>query len=187
LELELEEDAVTTVYRFDPERDRPAIERLWRAYARESADRIRVEAGVELDPESVVGRDLEGIADLLPPSGQLLLADIDGVPVGCGSLRRLGGRELELKRLFVDAAARGRGVGRALVEALLKEAAAAGAELVRLDAGWYAREALALYRSLGFVETPPYPESEIPPEHHARWTFMARQPGGPLPPPLPTP
>jgi ribosomal protein S18 acetylase RimI-like enzyme len=55
-----------------------------------------------------------------------------------------------LEDLFVAAEARGNGLGRALVEAMLERAAARGCRRVELDVNTENPAALALYRSLGF-------------------------------------
>ena len=58
----------------------------------------------------------------------------------------------DLNRVVVDPRHRGKGVGRALVEAGLAWAAAHGAERMLLEVEWANQPALALYRRLGFVE-----------------------------------
>ncbi|HKA89537.1 MAG TPA: GNAT family N-acetyltransferase [Haliangiales bacterium] len=108
-------------------------------YPEEGANHFR------LDPDEVS-----------PGRGVFLVARLDGEPVGCGALRRLDDTTAELKRMFVDPATRGRGVGRALLDALEREAAALGVRRLVLETGERQREALALYRRSGFVPTAPW-------------------------------
>ena len=58
----------------------------------------------------------------------------------------------DLEKLAVDAAAHGRGIGRALTAALVTDADRAGIEVLTLDARGDNTNALHLYRSLGFTE-----------------------------------
>jgi ribosomal protein S18 acetylase RimI-like enzyme len=58
----------------------------------------------------------------------------------------------DLEKVAVDPAAQGRGVGRALVAALVDDARSAGIEVLTLDARGDNGNALHLYRSLGFIE-----------------------------------
>ncbi|PWU51484.1 GNAT family N-acetyltransferase [Micromonospora globispora] len=58
----------------------------------------------------------------------------------------------DLEKIAVDAAAQGRGVGRALTAALISDAQEAGIEVLTLDARGDNTNALHLYRSLGFTE-----------------------------------
>jgi GNAT superfamily N-acetyltransferase len=92
--------------------------------------------------------------DLAPGAGVFLVAWLDGEPVGCGALRRLGDDQGEIKRLYVLPAARRRGVGRALLQALEDQARALGIAALILETGERQPEAMALYRSAGFVERP---------------------------------
>jgi GNAT superfamily N-acetyltransferase len=89
-------------------------------------------------------------ADFAPPDGAFVLAWLDGRPVGCGGLRRHEPEVGEIKRMFVGPAARGRGVGRALLTALEDAARAAGYTEVRLETGVEQPEAMALYTSAGY-------------------------------------
>jgi putative acetyltransferase len=93
-----------------------------------------------------------------PPHGQLLLATLAGVPVGCVALRAIDATRCEMKRMFVLPEYHGRGVGRALGEAVLATGRAAGYRTMLLDTSIRQAEAQALYRRLGFREVAPYYE-----------------------------
>ena len=95
-----------------------------------------------------------------PPRGRLLLAGPVDAPIGCVALRPLPGREEgvvgEVKRLYLRPEARGRGVGRALVETLLAEASIAGYRELCLDTLADMKAARTLYAALGFRECEAY-------------------------------
>jgi len=98
-----------------------------------------------------------------PPSGRLLLADVDGRIAGVIALRpvELAG-VCEMKRLFVRPEFRGLSLGRALVHELIAQARSVGYQCMRLDTmqGKMDR-AIALYRMVGFREIPPYYDSPV--------------------------
>jgi putative acetyltransferase len=96
-------------------------------------------------------------APYIPPSGCLLFAKRDSSFVGIVGLKPLGPGIAEIKRLYVVPAARRSGLGKALLERALNEARQKGYERVRLDSHRPSMTtAIAVYRSLGFVEIPPY-------------------------------
>lgn len=66
------------------------------------------------------------------------------------------GVEAELEDLFVSAAARGRGVGRKLVELAIARAAARGCHSIGVQTNERNRAAVALYRRLGFEAERPH-------------------------------
>jgi GNAT superfamily N-acetyltransferase len=102
-----------------------------------------------------------------PPSGRLLLARHAGRAAGCVALRKLEAGTCEMKRLYVRPADRGRSLGRMLVERIITEARIIGYERMRLDTIESAmKDAIALYRRMGFREIAPY--SAIPIEN-ALW------------------
>ena len=93
-----------------------------------------------------------------PPLGQLFLATVEGAPAGCVALRAIDATRCEMKRMFVYPEYHGRGVGRALGEAVLAAGRAAGYRTMLLDTSIRQAEAQALYRRLGFREVAPYYE-----------------------------
>jgi carbonic anhydrase len=102
--------------------------------------------------------ELDGLPGAYAPAegGALLLATLDGAAVGCVALRGLDDEGCEMKRLYVDDAGRGHGVGRVLAEAVVERARDLGYPAMHLDTSVEQHEAIGLYRSLGFEETGPH-------------------------------
>lgn len=102
----------------------------------------------------------EELADLSahygPPGGCVLLALDGGTPVGAVCLRRMDHGACEMKRLFVPEERRGKGVAKALVNALIEAARSRGYTVMRLDTGSFMTEPLTLYERFGFVRRAPY-------------------------------
>ena len=96
-----------------------------------------------------------------PPRGGLWLARSADVGVGCVALRPLDDTTAEVKRMYVDPASRGGGVGRALMEALIAGARARGYETLRLGTLEEMTAAQGLYRSLGFAPIERYRPDEL--------------------------
>lgn len=91
-----------------------------------------------------------------PPRGRFLIAWSDDLPVGCVALRPLDDSIAEVKRLWVDASARGQGLSRRLMSAIEAEARSMGYQRLRLDTNSALTEAIALYRATGWTDIPPY-------------------------------
>jgi ribosomal protein S18 acetylase RimI-like enzyme len=108
-------------------------------------------------------QELAGLpGDYALPHGRLLLAREDDQVMACIALRPLGPTTCEMKRLFVRPEYRDRGLGRVLVEAIIEEARKIGYTHMRLDTiADRMDRAVALYRSIGFVEIPPYRENPV--------------------------
>jgi ribosomal protein S18 acetylase RimI-like enzyme len=91
-----------------------------------------------------------------PPMGAFLLAEEEGVRLGCVGLREFADGAGEIKRLYVIPAAQGRGVGRLLAEGIVAAGKELGYSALLLDTLPSMKQALNLYQSLGFELTAPY-------------------------------
>jgi putative acetyltransferase len=82
----------------------------------------------------------------------------DEAVVGVGALKRLSADHGEVKSMYTAEAARGRGVGSAMLRHIMAAARARGMSRVSLETGsWpYFAPARALYARHGFVECPPF-------------------------------
>jgi len=103
---------------------------------------------------------LMDIASLLQDGVLFLVArDVDGRAVGCAALvdRAVAGDNYgELKRMYVDDACRGQGVGRRLLEHVVMFAAMSGKQVLRLETGIHQPEAIRLYERAGFARIEPF-------------------------------
>ena len=110
--------------------------------------------------------------DYAPPTGELLLARVDGELAGCCALRPITDVDYphaaEMKRLFVRKAFRGFGLGRQLADAIMLAASQAGYACVLLDTLDDMESARALYADLGFEEIPPYYHNPLPGAHYLK-------------------
>jgi GNAT superfamily N-acetyltransferase len=122
---------------------------------------------------SGAGGSVVEASDFAAPHGVFVVAVAEGTPTGCGGLRRLTSTTGEVKRLFVCRAARGRGVGRALLEALEERALQLGFTRLRLDTGGGDPDVLALFRSANYQPIEDYNSNP-----YARYWFEKQ-----LPPP----
>jgi GNAT superfamily N-acetyltransferase len=131
---------------------RPSITRFEREHAdgfrRLVGDTLR-EFGFEPDPE--IDPDL---ADPAAVYAAVWVAVLDRDVVGSIALRDLGANTLELKRMYLRASQRGRGLGRQLLETALGWARENGAVLIRLDTSERMETAQRLYETYGFERVP---------------------------------
>lgn len=98
-----------------------------------------------------------------PPFGELFIArGGDGSAVGCVALRPVEPKgTCEMKRLYVAPAGRGSGLGRALMEAVIREARDIGYREMRLDTLPSMTVAQSMYRAAGFRLIEPYYDTPV--------------------------
>jgi len=128
-----------------------------------SADGSRLIAALNAEltamfPEAGANHFSISEAQVAPGDGMFVVAYLDDLVVGCGAVRRIDDGTAELKRMYVDPSVRGRGIGRALVEALESEARQLRVTRVVLETGTRLARAIRLYESMGYKRIPLYGE-----------------------------
>jgi len=106
-------------------------------------------------PEHSYALDVDGLLD---PAITLYSLRRHGSLLGIGAIKRLGPQHAEIKSMHTAEAARGRGIGRAMLTYLIEVARAQGFRCVSLETGTTAAfaPARALYQSAGFASCGPF-------------------------------
>ncbi len=146
----------------ESDKDLDEVRRLFRAFVVWHHERQGQNAGLVTSyfDDAAWQAELDGLPGDYAASdgGALLLASDHGAALGCVALRQLDDESGEMKRMYVDDAGRGLGVGRALGEAVVQRGRDLGHSAMYLDTSVEQHEAIGLYRSLGFEECEPYHE-----------------------------
>ncbi len=132
----------------DPES--PDAQRCLRAYVAE-LNRRAPQRG--FDPSKGATADPH---EVRPPRGAFVLAYLRGEAIGCGAVKHQPGKVTDIKRMWIAESARGLGLGRRLLEHLERLASEHGSSEAHLETSDVLPEAIALYRSSGYVEVPPF-------------------------------
>jgi GNAT superfamily N-acetyltransferase len=140
---------------------RAAAAELLEEYLRWIGRLAEASYGLSIDVAAMVASDLDDRAKFYPPSGRFYVVRHANAYVGIGCLKRLAPGVAEIQRMYVRPQARRLGAGRRLVERLLGDARAIGYRRARLESLKALPAAHALYRSVGFVEIPPYAENSM--------------------------
>ncbi|RVT87434.1 N-acetyltransferase [Rhodobacteraceae bacterium CCMM004] len=129
----------------------------------------RAHSDASYPAESNHNLDADGLGS---PVVTLFAAVEDGACLAMGALSAMGPADAEIKSMHVAEAARGRGLGRAMLRHLI---AAAGDRGLWLETGSRdaSAAARALYRAHGFAECPPFGSYAADPES----VFMHRPRG----------
>jgi putative acetyltransferase len=86
----------------------------------------------------------------------IVIAYVDGMPVGCGAIKEYGETIMEIKRMFVLPELRGQGIAAAVLHELETWAAELGAKKLILETGKVMKPAIRLYESHGYKVIPNY-------------------------------
>jgi putative acetyltransferase len=107
--------------------------------------------------EADIGPTREASMFVEPDGVFLVVRDDDDRAIGCGGIARFDDTRGEVKRMYIVPEARGRGLGRRLLEELEGEARRLGYASVVLETGDRQQEAVGLYESTGYERIPCYP------------------------------
>jgi len=91
---------------------------------------------------------------ILARGGRIIVAKIDNVIAGVAALKYVEPGVFEFTKMAVDEKFRGLGAGRALAEESIAQAKVLNAHTVILYSNRILKNAIGLYRRLGFVELP---------------------------------
>jgi DNA-binding MarR family transcriptional regulator len=94
--------------------------------------------------------------EVRPPNGAFVVVYLRGEAIGCGAVKHHPGEVTDVKRMWLAESARGLGIGRRLLEHLEGLARAHGARETHIETSDVLPEAIALYRSAGYVEVPAF-------------------------------
>jgi len=87
----------------------------------------------------------------------VVIAYLDGRPLGCGCFKNYRNDTVEIKRMYVRPGARGKGISRMILTELENWAKSLGFRYVVLETGTKQQEALGLYNRAGYRNIPSYP------------------------------
>ncbi len=136
-----------------------AASALIREYIVMTADEQRVPVSALPHP---VDDEVADLRSFYSPPGTVFVAKEAGTPIGCVALRAVSATTGEVRRMYVRADHRQRGVAAILMQRLHTHAAAHGLRTIVLDVLPERDAVIAWYRRLGYVDTDPFGESNQP-------------------------
>ncbi len=160
------------IFQVKTEKHKQQVYDLWWEYLHWANGQLNEHYNIDFDVQSAIENDMATIDKFMPPSGRLLVAEINGELVGCASMKKLTDDISEIKRMYVQPKARGQGIGRAFVDQLIADCKQSGYRTIRLDSSKFMHDAHQLYQAAGFQIIPEYDGSEIPPDYRHNWYFM---------------
>ncbi|MFE0591268.1 GNAT family N-acetyltransferase [Micromonospora echinospora] len=119
----------------------------------DGADGVRLRAAQRAELDARYGND-DHEPGIAPTAGDidvfLIARDAHGAALGCGGLRTLGPDSAEIKRMYVEPAARGTGVAVAILRSLEHEARGRGLVDLLLETGTAQPDAMRFYEREGY-------------------------------------
>jgi len=158
-------DESTVLRRVHPDADRSPLRELlaeFHEWMTDHADQYK--------PDEKLAEDTDSLADV--PESWAWVAHVESDPAGCVLLYGQSDELVEFRRLYVRPSHRDEGVGRELVGEVIDRARAEGYETLGLTTPPWSKAAQALYESIGFERTPPYPETRLAERYHDEAIFM---------------
>lgn len=80
----------------------------------------------------------------------------NGIPLGCGAIKRFDTNRFEVKRMFTHPQARGKGIATSIVKELESWVSELGGYKTLLETGKRMPDAIGLYQKLGYIKTENY-------------------------------
>jgi ribosomal protein S18 acetylase RimI-like enzyme len=124
--------------------------------------------------QDYVENNVDEFASSILTDGVLYLIQVEDKIVGMGALRKLKEGIGEIKRMYIKPEYQGKGLGKKMLQLLLRRGKEYGFSAIYLETGSFMRNAQHLYRSVGFYNRGEYPETEVPPQLRHVWLFMEK-------------
>ena len=154
--------------------DRPSLDELLLEYYDVIVRKFLAAGGSPVvTPGDLLAPFWPGLHKVLPPAGRLFLVQDDAARlVGCGTLHQARPDAGEMKRIYVRPEARGRGLGRAIVDSTIQAARDMGWRMLLVNVIRGNDEMLRVFEKIGFRYIDRYPECSDPIEADPYFVYM---------------
>lgn len=127
------------------------------------------EVSVYLVDGAVSSDAVDDVDDFMAPRGGFVLGRRGGVVIGCGGVRPLDAEVGEIKRMWIEAGSRGRGLGTRLLRSLEDLARDRQYERIRLDTNKVLVQAVHLYETHGYRQINRYNDNPDATHFYEKW------------------
>ena len=118
---------------------------------------------------------VEQLTSYIPPEGIYYILQMDEKIAGMGALRKIKMNIGEVKRMYIRPEYRGKGLGKELLQQILRKAKEFRFSTIRLETGLFMTTAQYIYHEAGFRKIDEYPETEVPLPLRPYWLFMEKK------------